>query len=346
MKPPNLFALGCLVMFLLPCCAGKSTNRPVEEASVGVTDPAKPAYVESPEQFHQRTSVDFVWKNNDLVELAPGVTFNIHNGSLFYQGRTQIEELNLLSGDDCPVAEECTDAEDRLETGIAPNGAMIWLTLGDGFFEKLQICVWKPALANCSEELPAQTECYALHDVIRHHPPKAVVHSAATEADPLFQALQETETVYLPDRGLTSDGGDGDECFAWQVDSDDSSDSVRLSRKELQGEARVEPARKIRFFQGYTWSWSKGSQAGSVDLDNVEVPSAAEKRECHEPTDDDGWWSTSSTASYCNVPLGDFLRADAKSIELGKTTLYKTLAACERSRRAQLLSRIPSCKSR
>lgn len=273
------------------------------------------------------------------------MTFNIHNGSLFYQGRTQIEELSYLSGAVCPTADECARPEDRPEAATARNGAMIWLSSGDESPDELQICSWKPAVAECSEKLPARSDCYALHGVARHHPPKAVVHSATTNADPLFQALRETESVYLRDRGLTSVGDD--ECFAWQVDSNLWSNKVRLSRKEELGKTRVEPVRTIRFGEGYTWTWSKGSQAGMVDLSQVEIPSAIEKPECFEPLDDGGGkWSTTSSVSMCEVPLGDFIRADANSIELSKTSLYKTLAACERSIAAALPSRIPSCKSR
>ncbi len=356
MKGPKLFSLGWPLVFSLLSCAGNSTNKAGEPTRI-ITAPVETAVVESPKQFHQRTSVEFLWKNNDLVELAPGVTLNIQNGSLFYQGRTQVETLRFACNTDASGA-ECTVSADRVATAIAPNGAMIWLSSGDGALDELQICIRQPAVANCSDLFPAEASCYELHHVARHYPPKAIVHAATTLADPLFQALQETETIYLRDRGLTAEG-DGDACFAWHVDSEHSQDdefwrnTVRLTRIEQQGGTRVELAWTISFSYGYTWNWSKGSQPGTVDLTKV-VPIAAETRECFGPTDgvidDDadgdrgGMGKIMSMSTVCSAPLGDFRGADADSIELSKTSFYKTLAACEQSRTANLQGGIPRCE--
>ncbi len=349
--------LSILVLTLLGAgCARNASPGPKPSAktsanaSVKASAKASAPKTLSPAEFHQLRSLQLKWKTESGLELASGVTFNIHNGALFFPDHRTIEQLSLHSSAEC--ATNPADCGVAVEVQWSAKGSAAWLQASNSPDENsLDLCIWQAALHDCVAEHPGAIDCYAVHDVDAQYPPAPIVHSAATLADPLFQALGKTQVVYLRDRGLTSEGGD-DACYAWEVDTSKSADLVFLERWDQEEEKRVRAGRTIRVHETYTWTWGKSYTSGVAidDKGDQAPPIVTEEREgCPETIPDNAeevQWGTIGVASYCLVPLGKFVRADARVIELAETSLYKTASACEQSRHEKIAARIPRCSGR
>jgi hypothetical protein len=291
----------------------------------------------SPAEFHRQQKLQLAWKSDNQLELASGVLFNVHNQALFFEGHDTIERLSLHSSSYCGVADECDISQ---EAKRSPIGHAAWFRTA--YEDALELCVWMAGLENCLEEHPASTHCYLVHDVDERYPPLPIAHSVTTMDDPLYRVLEQTEKIYLRDRGLTSEGGD-DACFAWQVNVSDTKDAISLTRKEEVDGAQITARRIIRLGEQYTWTWGKSYSYGVGRHEPDAPPIATEGRAKCSNAADGTTWKTIGTASMCIVSLGNFVTSDADSIELDKIKLYLSHRACEQAGRAKVGKRVPTC---
>ncbi len=85
-----LRTLAILAFGTLAACSSPGNSRTIPTAR------DKPTVRTSPSlDFHQRQEVHLVWLSDDLLELARGVRFNIHNGALFFRDYKPIEILTV-----------------------------------------------------------------------------------------------------------------------------------------------------------------------------------------------------------------------------------------------------------
>jgi hypothetical protein len=216
-------------------------------------------------------------------------------------------------------------------------GALAWTARNeDG---KLEVCVWQPSLADCTDDVPEDLECYVVHEVAYEHP-RRTAHSPATLEHPLFVALGKLETVFLNSGGLSARGGD--RCHEWEVDLVSESDVVGLKRWD-ENDPRVQHDRRIRLGRrGASWTGGKSTIPIGGEPDEERPSERLTRKSCPEPTKTSEW-RTIGTGSYCAFGLGEVRQVTDEVVELENVSIYRSRAACEEAIRPRFASRRPKC---